>query len=853
MKKIVSALLLCCLLINISFAQNAKRPSINNLHIKWEIVQNYYQNSAQSLTALTFSARNNWSLLAKGWKIYFSFAAEVTPNTATGNVDISHVNGDLFCISPKDSFTGIKAGDSVRVAFVSSDWAVNFTDAPAGFYLVWDNAPQQAYALKNISLKPSTDPRQLVRSPEDKVPVATPQSVFEQNENIRNIPVDSLCKIFPTPDSYQTTHGNFSLIAGVRISADPAFTHESFYLHTELSKLLVAVLPKKTRAHDIKLIKKDMAPEAYELTVAANGITIAASTGAGVFYGIQSLKTLIPAPAYGHQQKSIVIPCVSIADKPRFAYRAVSLDVARNFQPESEVLKLLDAMALYKLNIFHIHLTDDEGWRLEIPSLPELTDVGSKRGHTTTGLDNLQPGLGSGPFVNASSGSGYYSRADFIEILKYATARHISVVPEIESPGHARAAVKSMYARYKFYSAKGDEAKATEYLLNDLKDSSEYSSVQFYNDNVINMALPSTYKFIGKITDEIVSMYAEAGAPLRTIHYGGDETPEGILEKSPAFLSLKRSDTSIKTTDNMWQYYYIKVNNILKAHQLYLTAWEEAGSEKVLQNGKKVSVIDTALSNKNVHLEVWNNILGGGSEDLAYRLANNGFKVILSCVTNLYFDMAYQKTFDEPGYYWGGYADLNKPFEFIPLDYLKNATHNGMGALMTPAMFAGKEKLTAAGRDNIVGLQGALWEETVKSTDRMEYMIFPRLLGLAERAWAKDPDWATETDTTKSRLLFNGAWSEFVNVLGKRELPRLDHYSGGFNYRIPSPGAVIINGQVAANVQLPGLHIHYTTNGTVPTFNSPVYKAPLAAKGIIKMAVFNSAGRAGKVITIKND
>jgi len=169
------------------------------------------------------------------------------------------------------------------------------------------------------------------------------------------------------------------------------------------------------------------------------------------------------------------------------------LDVARNFQPKKQVLKLLEAMSLYKLNTLHLHLTDDEGWRLELPSLPELTSVGAKRGHTLDSKHYLPPSHGSGPDVENTVGSGFYSRADYLEILRYATDRHITVIPEIETPGHARAPIKAMDARYDRLMAEGKEEEAAKNLLRDLNDKSEYRSVQYWNDNVIDVSLPSTY------------------------------------------------------------------------------------------------------------------------------------------------------------------------------------------------------------------------------------------------------------------------------------------------------------------------------------------------------------------------
>lgn len=134
----------------------------------------------------------------------------------------------------------------------------------------------------------------------------------------------------------------------------------------------------------------------------------------------------------------------------------------------------------------------------------------------------------------------------------------------------------------------------------------------------------------------------------------------------------------------------------------------------------------------------------------------------------------------------------------------------------------------------------------------MEYFILPKLLGLAERAWAQDPDWALEENAEKSAKMYQTAWSEFINSAGKRELPRLDYYAGGFKYRIPAPGAVVQNGAVIANIQIPGLILRYTTNGTSPSRLSKIYTAPVKTKGTIKITAFNATGRSGKTVTVYN-
>ena len=152
------------------------------------------------------------------------------------------------------------------------------------------------------------------------------------------------------------------------------------------------------------------------------------------------------------------------------------------------------------------------------------------------------------------------------------------------------------------------------------------------------------------------------------------------------------------------------------------------------------------------------------------------------------------------------------------------------------------------GKEQIPGVQGLLWAEAVTSPAKMEYLLLPKLMGLAERAWSKDPSWATEKDSAKAKTLYDQAWSQFVNVLGKRELPRLDYYNGGYQYRIPTPGIQVEQGMVKMNTQLPGLSIYYTTDGSEPTLKSKRYTQPIPAKGVIKARLFTPSGRGGRTV-----
>jgi len=820
-------------------------PAFNahDLSITWEPIQNNYQNKGQSLNALTITNNGKNTFPASGWKMYFNDAGMLLPATPTGNATITFVNGDLFSLAPTTTFGEIKPGASVRVEFIGEDAVVNITDGPDGFYVVWDNELAKGYNTAGLTIKPF--------SPNYKG-LITPAIIYDQNKNIKDIPEGQLTKVFPTPVSYKETGESFKLTNRTIIAVN-GFEKELGHLSDVMDKLLVKPAERRpnTIALDAEISLTDnhgIGPEAYTLDVTPKGITISAATSAGMFYGIQSFLSLIPPTAWQSPQKEIEIPCVEIKDEPRFAYRGFMLDVGRNFQPKQEVFKILDVMALYKLNVFHMHLTEDEGWRLQIPGLPELTEVGGKRGHTLDTKHNLPPSHGSGGEVDNKTGSGYYSRADFMDILKYANKLHIMVEPEIEAPGHARAAVKSMEARYSRLMAEGKKEEAGKYLLSDPQDKSVYSTAQYWSDNVINVSLPSTYNFVETVTDAIISMYKEAGVPLKTINWGGDEVPRGVWEKSPAYFALKAKHPEIKSTADLWYYFYGRINKMMKAKGLYLSGWEEMALRKTKLDGQPFYVPNPDFMPEHPQAEVWNNTLGGGNEDLAYKLANAGYKTVLTPVTNLYFDMAHYKSFDEPGYYWGAFSDIDKPFSFIPFDYFKNSKVDRDGLPLDRSIFIGKQRLTDYGKENIVGLQCAVWGENIKSTERLEYMLLPRMLGFAERAWAQDPAWATEPNAAKSDSLYQMAWVNFLNVVGKRELPRLNYYDGGYAYRVPKPGVVLKDGKYLANEQFPGLTIRYTTDGSEPTENSPVYNDAVTNAGNnLKFRAFDTKGRGSNV------
>jgi hexosaminidase len=827
------------------FAHAQQAAMLKNIGITWQLQQNDNPQKGQFTATFVFKNNSNTAINLVGSELYLSYPREIL-NVTSGNATAKMHAGEFRQISFTAGQANIAAGQSLVINYVAKGRSMNITDAPSGLYWVTKGS-NQSVAVSDFKVE-------LGQQHEQSLALQAANASYAKNLNASALPANKLVKILPKPLSYAETGGAFLLTADTKLLADQAFTSEASLFNAELATLLGKKLTSVGQVQrnfiQLKLVPS-LPNEHYHLSVAKNRVLLSASSAAGIFYGLQSLKQLMPPLTWAKQQAKIAIPTVEVKDAPRFGYRSFMLDVARNFQDKKQILKLLDLLALYKINTFHFHLNDDEGWRIAINGLPELTEVGGNRGHTLDEAQHLKPAYGSGAETNRAPGSGYYTREDFIEILKYAKQRHIAVIPELETPGHARAAIKAMDNRYHKLMQQGKPEDARQYLLRDTLDQSVYRSVQGFNDNVMNIALPSTYNFIGKVVDEMAEMYRLAGMPLKIVHLGGDEVPKGAWEKSPAIALLMKQE-NIANYDDLWYYYIGKAGKLLKSKNLRMAGWEEIAMRKVrTADGKFTYIANPDFVNEDFQVYVWNNVWGGGNDDLSYRLANAGYKVVLSAVTNYYFDLAYNQNASEPGLYWGGYVDTDKAFYFSPYDYYKTATEDDKGNPLKANVFADKVRLNEIGKANIIGIQSQLWTEKVTSAKAMEYILLPKLLAYAERAWAAEPLWSTENDKAKAWAHYRDDWSQFANVLGQRELLRLSYYAGGFAYRVPPPGLLLKEGKWNANVQFPGLSIKYTTDGAEPTLQSKSYTEPLKATGVLKFKTY-LGGRESKTITIEN-
>ncbi|HMO39451.1 MAG TPA: family 20 glycosylhydrolase [Saprospiraceae bacterium] len=832
------------------------RPTGAELALRWELIANNIAGENRYQTRFTLLNQSQDTLPATGWTIYFNQLSGTPLSDSTFQfIHLQRITGDFYRCQPGADFQALPPGDSLQIDLTFRGWLIKDCEAPQGPYIVFDHADgteQLPELLSNYTITP-IPPDMAVRGRNDLTPIPTPAWQYAENEQLTPLPYDEVAWIIPTPRSVQKGSDKVIIDRQWRIEYDAGLQAEAAYFGEFLGNLIGnKIITEENKSSKNKRIFLQLDPNlssaaSYRLQVHPDHITIEGADAAGVFYGIQSLLALLPPDAFQNKRKSLTIKSVVVEDGPRFPYRGLHLDVSRNFHSKATVLKILDLMAFYKLNKLHFHMADDEGWRLEIPTLPELTQVGARRGHTRTEADWLYPAYGSGPFPNAtkSYGTGHYTSADFIEMLRHATQRHVEVIVEFDTPGHSRAAIKAMQARYERLTQAGKKDEATAYLLHDPDDTSVYNSAQNYNDNVMCICQEAPYLFWETVIKDLQAMYAKAGAPLRTVHIGGDEVPEGAWSQSPICNDFKTKNPQYKTAEDLQHYFLKRVNNMLLQRGLNTGGWEEIAMKK---SGNRY-VPNPEFADKKLQAYVWINLWG--NQDMAHRLANAGFPVVLCNVTNLYFDLAYNKDSREPGLTWGGFVDARKPFAFVPEDIFKSTTMDPMGKPFDiNTFYAEMESMTPQGLQNVLGIQAQLWSETIRGQEMLEYYLLPKLFGLAERAWAAQPAWAAIAEQSAREQALTQAWSHFANAIGQRELPRLDYLFGGWNYRIAPPGAIIKDGLLYANTEFPGLQIRYTTDGSAPTMQSILYEKPVPVNKNVILRTFDTRGRSSRSVEV---
>jgi hexosaminidase len=799
-----------------------------NLQVKYTVVDNRPDKLCNPKQTDGICFRAEITLTApqgidhKDWAMYFSHTSPVQ-STVSEEFKIEHINGDLHRIVPTEGFRGFAPGETKAIGLRADYWHLSETDRMPNYYLAAEGLKPSVIKSTQPLLDPETGlevlphvvpvtdvERQFKRSAEDRTQWATATVLYKRNHDVAGDPPPVESAIVPTPSKVMvdTDRAKLNLARGIALKLENIQRSEIEPALQRLARFGVAQARNGVPVA-IKVTAGSLPAEAYVLDIGADRIDIGAGDASGAFYALQSLVALL-------MPGSTEVPVMKVEDEPRYSFRGMHLDVARNFHGKQFVLNLLDQMAAYKLNKFHLHLADDEGWRLYIPGLPELIEIGSKRCHDLSETACLLPQLGSGPHADAPV-NGFYSIADYRDILKAASARYIQVIPSLDMPGHSRAAIKAMEARYRKLTAQGKQEEAERYLLSEFEDKTVYSSIQHYHDNTINVCKPSAYTFIGKVIDEMQKMHADAGQPLTRYHIGADETA-GAWVESPLCKAFMQ-EHGIAKPELLGGYFIEQVAVMLEQKGIEAGAWSDG-----------LSHTRTEHMPKKVQANAWSALFWEGHK-LTHELANRGWDVIISTPDVLYFDFPYLADPKERGYYWGSrHTDTRQVFDFMPDNLPVHAE-----------MWGDRQDLPMRMNDTaplkkgvqFVGMQGHLWSETIRTDEQAEYMIFPRLLPLAERAWHK-ADWELPYNyaganydqhsghfTSQLRAHRDRDWRIFANVLGRKELPKLDRV--GIDYRIPTVGAQRISKRLYANIAIPGLPIQYRVDsGEWQLYTRPV-------------------------------
>ncbi|MFT6878510.1 MAG: hexosaminidase [Granulosicoccus sp.] len=805
------------------------------------------------------------SLNDGNWRLYFHSIRRVL-RVDSDEFTVSHVNGDLNYVEPSAGFTGF-SGDIKTIALVmeynyliESDFMPRYWLARGSNVTVIENTNNDTDESQYATAISGENRRAFNGEP---MALATATSRFTKNSDVETVAAnlsaaDIQSRIIPRPSTMNLGTGTLDIgngfsFTGTQLAA-PAIValsgRQAQFMSTSAGVPLSAS------------INASLGANSYTMEITSTGINLTGADEQALYYAAQSLLSLVQ-PGVG------TIPVMNVSDSPRFDYRGMHVDVARNFHSVSSLQRLIDQMAAYKLNKLHIHLSDDEGWRLEIPSLPELTTIGARRTFQVDAAGNvseaggLMPQLGSGPTAS-NQGTGFYSRSEFIALLRYADDRYIQVIPEFDMPAHARAAVVAMRVR----ATNLGNANDVNVRLDDPLDTSRYLTIQSYDDGILNPCLPGTYNFIETVIADVQSMYTAASVTFDTWHMGGDEannvfTGDGFQdinagskvpwrgeitrsdwdypwEASPACQTFIANTAGVDSRDDL-QLYFVKqvAQRVADAGISTLYAYQDIYD---LINANE-------LATPNAGVGYWEPISTAAGYNNINGFSNRGFETLVAVPDFLYFDFPQEIDPEERGYYWATrYTDTRKVFGFAPENLPQNAetSVNKEGASWTATGNSANQ--------GFVGMQGQLWSETVRTPEQFDYMVYPRLLALAERAWSK-ATW--ELDYVQGRT-FSGStnlvdknartadYAGFAAALGHKELKKLD--AAGIRYRVSVPGASVNGGQLVMNSDLPGLPLEYSTNGS--TFVP--YTGITSSNGVVAIRARSSdSSRAGRADSLE--
>jgi hexosaminidase len=778
-----------------------------------------------------FTSPNDMNV--NNWQIQYS---QVYPIYA-GNSDtlsIKLFNGDVHQITPTEKFSGFKAEETQSIKIWMAATVLTHSQLMPNYWISSDNLTAAVIESTRTKIDPESKleltpwivpydniQKQIQSNPKDINQYADANWLFDHNADVVIDESTLTTSVIPTPTSMVVTDEGklLGLTQGLSLSYQGLEEKDVSAAVERLEKLGVAST-KGEVALQVSIDESIKSKEGYQLSVSDTGITIKASDKTGAFYGVQTLASLL-------NLDGLTIPYVDITDEPKYGYRGQHLDVARNFHDKAMVFRLIEQMGAYKLNKLHMHLAEDEGWRIELPSFPELTEIGSTRCMDLSDKVCLQPQLGG---ADSADRDGYYSVQDYLDILNYATRHHIQVIPSLDMPGHSRAALKAMEARYRRYMEQENEVEATKYLLTDFDDKTEYMSIQNYNDNTINVCLESSYVFVDQVLEDLISLHNQAEHPLQMYHIGADETAGAWIE-SPACKALV-ADTTNEVNDikHLGAHFIERVSNMIASKGIAVGGWNDGLGETHVENMPK-----------DIYSYIWG-ALPWGAHKMVSEQAHRGWNVVLSVPDVFYFDFPYEVDPKERGYNWASRRiDSRNVFNFMP-DNLP--IHAEFRVDTSGQNFESDDTLQKDESGKIThrpipkgykvaGIQGQIWSETIRSEDQAEYMLYPRMIAMAERAW-HHADWSVPYNYqgekfNKDSAVFTNElkdkrdkqWQSFSNNIAQKELIKLDKL--GVFYRIPTVGAKIINNELHINSSLLGLPLEYRqANGVWTSYSSPV-------------------------------
>ncbi|MDR1743301.1 MAG: beta-N-acetylhexosaminidase [Dysgonamonadaceae bacterium] len=510
--------------------------------------------------------------------------------------------------------------------------------------------------------------------------------------------------IIPEPVSLSVGSGRFVLPDNVLIAA-PSKNEETAFTVDFLKEKLSVATGKHVRADAkasnaciaLSLNKKydaKIGDEGYALSVTPTKITLTANKPAGLFYGVQTLLQLFPPEIESKEKAENAaweIPVVEIVDYPRVGWRGLMFDTARHFFTVNEVKQYIDTMVRYKYNMFHWHLSDDEGWRIEITSLPKLTEIGAWRVEKIGTFNYFSNPLPDEP----KTYGGFYTHDDVREIVRYAKERFVNVMPEIDVPAHSLAAIASYPELSCTPGAEKYNVRAGEPIMD-----WNFSPPRAFVDNTLCPANEKVYEFMDKVMTEIAQLF-----PFEYIHVGGDEAPHNFWEQSPQVQALMKRER-LTTYPQVQSYFEKRLEKIIRAKGKKMMGWDE-----ILEGGITPT---TALMS-------WR------GEKHGIEASNSGHYVVMSPSNFVYIDLMQGDASTEPPVY--NSLRLSRTYQFNPLPEGANAKY-------------------------ILGGQANLWTEQIYNLRQAQYMTWPRAFAVAESVWSplEKKDWKRFIEKTENHF-----------------------------------------------------------------------------------------------------